>query len=240
MNIFCIPFWILISVLLCIVIVQKPLYQQIGSTCGFYALVYGISKVATTKFHKKKEVREIIEKSIDCGYSHVGEIFDINIMEQIVRKNYSDVNVEVVELSNINDLDKYLVKNYVIYPCMIKKVPHYVFLEKEKKTKYLYRHKCFAIPRKIDKEKFFQWHQNLEKEKTFKWSSYYMKKRGLWQKIFLLSERLLKITSDCELYKFLNDNEAKKRKELYDTETNVNMFGKILIISKSGHTSHQN
>lgn len=88
------------------------LYLQIGPTCGFYSLIYGINKVNTIK--KKKAVRNIIKQSIESGKSYIGEIFDINTMEQIVKDYYPKVTSKVVAINEQSELDKYLEKYYMV------------------------------------------------------------------------------------------------------------------------------
>lgn len=134
-------------------LIMKPLYRQIGPTCGFYALIYGISRVQ--HINKKKITRRIITECIDSEESYVGEIFDIEIMLKIIRKYFPQIKAKIVHISSIQDLDQQLKKNYVIYPCNREGTPHYYFLEAGKKSKYVYRHMFFWKKYKMDKEKFY-------------------------------------------------------------------------------------
>ena len=141
------------------VLLIRLIYQQIGSTCGFYSLVYGISKVQ--KINRKKAVKKIIIDCINSGESFVGEIFDITLMEKISKNHFPDIKVEVVEINGTEDLDRLLEDNYIVYTCNHNKTPHYCFLENKEKTKYIYRHGSFR-KNKISKEKCYQWHEELK------------------------------------------------------------------------------
>lgn len=146
-------------------LIYKIFYQQIGSTCGFYALVYGISRVRC--INKRKTVRCWVMDSINCGDSYVGEIFDINKMYQMSKKCFSCVNIQIDKINGIDDLDEQLENNFVIYPYNLNGKPHYCFLENKTKSKYIYRHFCFCRKRKIDKKDLYQKNKDLEDVPVF-------------------------------------------------------------------------
>ena len=141
---FIVAFVIVLGIL---VLLMKPLYQQIGSTCGFYALIYAVSRVQ--HINKKKITRRIITDFINSEESFVGEIFDIEKMMEIIHKYFPKIKAQIVCINGIQDLNQQLENNYVVYPCNYKGTPHYYFLEASGKSEYIYRHMFFCKRRKI-------------------------------------------------------------------------------------------
>lgn len=219
---------LILIVIITFYLIYKMYYQQIGSTCGFFALVYGISRVRC--INKRKIVRCLVMDSINCGDSYVGEIFDVDKMYQISKKYFPSVNIQIVKINGIDDLDEQLENNFVIYPYNSNGTPHYCFLENKTKSNYIYRHFCFCRKRKIDKKDLYQKNKELEDVPVFIWKTYYDQKKCFLTWFGFCS--IKKIISDFKLYRFLVENERQKKEKLYFKKTDVNMKGKIIIISR--------
>lgn len=214
-----------------VALLVKPLYQQIGSTCGFYALIYGVSKIQ--RINKKKITRRIIIDFINSEESYVGEIFDIETMLDIIQKYFPEIKAQIVPISGMQDLDQQLKNNYVIYPCKYGKTPHYYFLEASEKSQYIYRHMVFWKKSKMDKEELYLQNSNLSELPEYIWKDYFDKEEKGWNGICTKMGELFTYVSDRVLYKRLREAKEQRREMLYDKKSKVNMCGKILIIQKS-------
>ncbi len=205
-------------------------YQQIGPTCGFYALIYGVSKVQPIK--KKKITRKIITDFINSEESYVGEIFDIDKMLDIVRRYFPEVKAKILCIHGVADLDQQLKNNYVVYPCNHDGIPHYCFLEANEGSEYLCRETIFLRKFKIDKQELYLKNCNLSELPEFVWSDYFDREK----KVLTIKEKvslILQVISDCVLYRRLQNVQRKRKDMLYDKRTKVNMCGKILVIPKN-------
>lgn len=164
--------WFIVGLFLVLVLVFllglvfNILYHQIGSTCGFYALTYGTAKIKLTR-NKKRTIKKIIIDSIENKYSYVGEIFDVNTLHQIARRNFPYAEFELADIKSIDDLDEYLIQNYIIFPCIIKDIAHYYFLEKSLGKKYVYRGSVFAGIKMMKKKDLYKLHDSLKEKKNF-------------------------------------------------------------------------
>lgn len=211
-------------------LVCKLLYLQIGSTCGFYALIFGISKIK--RINKKKIVKRIIMDFVQNEDSYVGEIFDIEIMLDIINKYFSEIKAEIININGIEDLDKYLQNNYVIYPCNHGGIPHYYFLEKNTKSKYIYRHVFFWKKYKLNKDEFYAQNSELGGIIEFVWKDYYDTQIKGWLRVCSIIANICEYSSDSQLYRVLKNAKNERREKLYDKKTPINMYNKILIIDK--------
>lgn len=220
---------IIVSIII-LVVIKRHFYQQVGPTCGFFALVYAISRIELIK--KKKVVREIIIDYVKNKKSNVGEIFDIYIMKEILDEYFPSVEANVVNIDGIESLDKYLENHYVIYPCNPSGTPHYYFVERYTKFHYVYCHNYFFFKRKMKKEVLFQQHIELEKVPVYRWNDYYQGKASIIEKINLWYNDSMKFFADPKLYLFLRKIRKERKEGLYDKKTEINMYGKILVIKK--------
>ncbi len=204
-------------------------YQQIGPTCGFYTLIYGISKVQPIK--KKKITRKIITDFINSEESYVGEIFDIDKMLDIVRRYFPEIKAKILCIHGVADLDQQLKNNYVVYPCNHEGIPHYCFLEANEGSEYLCRETIFLRKFKIDRQELYLKNCNLSELPEFVWSDYFDTER----KIFNIQNFcvIFQVISDCVLFRRLQNIQRKRKGMLYDKRTRVNMCGKILVIPKN-------
>lgn len=219
-----------IIVLGILILLMKPLYQQIGSTCGFYALIYAVSRVQ--HINKKKVTRRIITDFINSEESFVGEIFDIEKMMEIIHKYFPEIKAQIVCINGIQDLNQQLENNYVVYPCNYKGTPHYYFLEASRKSEYIYRHMFFWKRRRMGKEEFYFQHNNLNKVPEFVWKDYFDQEYKGLNRIYEVIWKIFTYVSDHVLYKTLDEAKKQRKDILYDKKTEINMWGKILIIPK--------
>lgn len=216
-------------IVLILTFIPLKLFTQIGSTCGFYALVYGMSKV--TEIKKRKVVRETILDSLNNGTSNVGEIFDICIFEQIRKKFFNECNCMVGEISCANDLDALLQNYYIVFPILRGSTPHYVFLESFKNNKYIYREGIFSLKLCKKKQTLYNLHEKLKDKKWYMWSDYY-KRMPLNKKIcgFIL-DRCIYVTN-YKLFSALNKARKDKRDMLLNKKTKLNMSNVVFCIQR--------
>lgn len=84
----------------------------------------------------------------------------------------------------------------------------------------------------MDKEKFYLQNGNLSEVLEFVWKDYFDKEQKGWNRIGAVFTKISTYISDHELYKFLRNNKEQRKEDLYDKKTEVNMWGKILVIQK--------
>lgn len=228
--------WFIVKLFLVLVLVFllgllfNILYHQIGSTCGFYALTYGTAKIKLTR-NKKRMVKKIIIDSIENKYSYVGEIFDVNTLHQIAKRNFPNAEFELADIKNIDDLDEYLIRNYIIFPCIIKDIPQYYFLEKSLGKKYVYRGSIFAGIKIKKKKDLYKLHEGLKEKKEFHWNKYFENKDK--KKVSNVVLQIIWAISDYKLNRYLNQAEKRVRKEMFNKRTPIDMYGKVLLIKKT-------
>ena len=222
-------FWVLVIASL-LGLVFYILYHQIGSTCGFYALTYGTAKTKLIR-NKKRTVKKIIIDSIQNKYSYVGEIFDVHTLHQIAKRNFPNAEFVLADIKSTDDLDEYLTQNYIIFPCIIKDIPHYYFLEKSLGNKYVYRGSIFAWIKIKKKEDLYKLHESLKEKKEFYWNKYFENKDK--KKVCNIVYQVIWAISDCKFNRYLNQTEKRVRKEMFNKTTPIDMYGRVLLIKKN-------
>lgn len=206
-------------------------YRQIGDTCGFYALVYAVSKVKN--IDKKQTVKQLITESIEEGTSNVGEIFDIDILDRVAKRYFPDLCFEIVSCKTVEDVDAILMAGKtVVFPYLYSKIPHYCVIEGSSKAHYICRHGYFKSIQRMSKEELVNKNIALDEYTTFKWKDYYDQKVGSPVYDIIFNDKEQK-WSDKELFTFLKQNRRKKKSLLYDSCTDVNL-GSVLLAVGTG------
>lgn len=212
-------------------------YKQIGDTCGFYALVYAVSKV--TDIDKKQVVKQLIMENIENGMSNVGEVFDIDLLQSIAKNYFPNVYTEVIEFGDASDLDKLLFNGeIIIFPHLHGNIPHYCVIEDVIGDEYVYRHNDFAEYERESKDVLLGKNKSLAQYGEFCWKHYYDKKVGFRFFDKLCTDKVQKL-SDKELLLFFKRNRRKKKAKLYDSSSNINMANKVLTIAARSTITHQ-
>lgn len=217
---------LVIGAMLCTlsVVLSGYTYVQKGPTCGFYALVYGISRVMPVR--KNKMVKKIIMESIDSGISQIGEIFDIRVMLALAQKYFPKADVRLISINAISDIDAALKGGFVIMPGILYQgMPHYYFLEGSEGSEYICRHGDFSKKIMVEKEQIYLRHTELSTLKYFNWDDYLKKSnnRRIKDKIGVM---LLHPCLQIKLQKIEN----KKADKLKGRRSKLNMYKKALLI----------
>ena len=207
--------------------------RQVGPTCGFYAVCYAVYKGDRKKL--KSESRKAVEWAIKEGLSELGEIFDIEVMQQITKEFYKRES-KIVDFVP-EKLESLLEKYYVIFPYQAN-VPHYCCIKKMSGNRiYAYNGNADKIfgSTKYKKNKLFPKNNAIGNE--YSWEEYVKKNssflhRGLRKNpVNFISPTY--VWEDCKFYKRLRDKFYEKAEHLLELKTTpVNMSGKILLIEK--------
>lgn len=217
------------AIMLILTFIPLKLFTQIGPTCGFYALVYGMSKV--TEIKKRKVVRTIIIDSLNNGTSNIGEIFDVCIFEEIRKKFFKESNCMVGEISCVNDLDALLQNYYIVFPVLRLNTPHYVFLEGFKNNKYVYRDGMFAFKRCKNKQSLYGLHEELNNKNWYAWSIYY-KHIPLIKRISGFILDICIYVTNYKLFTALKKVKKNKRDMLINKKSGLNMSNVVFCIHR--------
>lgn len=227
-------FWKVSLLIIIVMLVISPIvigllckytYAQIGSTCGFYALVYALGQKDST-INKKTIVKKIIIESIENKNSNVGEIFDIDIMLAIANDYFPDYGISIQDFQTIQDIQKILQRNYVVFPVCRGTTPHYFFLESISRNKIVYRSDFFCIKLKKQKDKMLEKHEKLEENNTYKWEEYCTTNPTTF---FL---KIIFRIGDAEFSKYLDKIYHQRRETLKNETAEINLYHKVLVIPK--------
>lgn len=117
-------------------IIIRGYAKQVGPTCGFYCISYCLNK-------RYKDVLDnadrLIRENHKAGNTLVGEIFDINLMANIINTeacrnktmNADKIPAKVINTPHdVKSLKKYLKGNYIIIPIKNPNAPHYVVIKR--------------------------------------------------------------------------------------------------------------
>ena len=84
----------------------------------------------------------------------------------------------------------------------------------------------------MGKEEFYFQHNNLNKVPEFVWKDYFDQEYKGLNRIYEVIWKIFTYVSDHVLYKTLDEAKKQRKDILYDKKTEINMWGKILIIPK--------
>jgi hypothetical protein len=202
----------------------KYTYTQIGQTCGFYALVYALNQKDST-INKKELLKTMVVENIENRNSNIGEIFDIDIMFAIANHYFPDLGICIQEFQTIQDIQKILQKNFVVFPVCRGSTPHYFYLESVDKNKFVYRSDFFCVKLKKRKDKMLKAHEKLKEKHTYKWQEYCTGPTFQFTKI-------VNRIGDAEFSKYLDEIYNQRREVLKNETEEINLYHKVLVIPK--------
>ncbi len=84
----------------------------------------------------------------------------------------------------------------------------------------------------MGKEEFYFQHNNLNEVIEFVWKDYFDQEYKGLNRIYAVIANIFTYVSDHVLYKTLDEAKKQRKDILYDKKTEINMWGKILIIPK--------
>lgn len=88
---------------------KRKKLRQFGGTCGYFALANAINYVAPNKITLGyNDVERLLKSTIEKGYSNIGEIFNYDHFESII-KEFKKLNKQIVFDHEFVDFNKELV-----------------------------------------------------------------------------------------------------------------------------------